>query len=65
MSGRTVGMVQHKERDSMARKRVAHGHRENPRNGRVRWPLGNSGKIDTRISQHSTEQGISVSQQLQ
>ena len=44
----------------MSRKRVAHGYRENPSSGTVPWPLGNSGKIYMRISQHSTEKSVSV-----
>jgi hypothetical protein len=26
----------------------------------VRWPAGNSGRTDTRISQHSMGQGVSI-----
>ena len=48
----------------MTRKRASRVHQENPRGGTVRWPMCNSGKIDMHISQHSTKQGKSTSQQL-
>jgi hypothetical protein len=48
----------------MTRKLVAHDHRRDPISGMVQWPLGNSGKTHRRLSQHSTEQGISANQNL-
>jgi hypothetical protein len=47
----------------MTRKPVARDQLENPKCGTVRWPVGNSGKIHMRFSQHSTEKGISVNEQ--
>ena len=49
----------------MTRKRFAHGYRQSPRGGTVQRPMGNSGKINMRISQGSMEQGISVSNRLE
>jgi hypothetical protein len=48
----------------MTCKRGDYGYRETPICGTAQWPVGSSGKTDTRISQHSTEQGISVESKI-
>ena len=48
----------------MTRKLVGRDHRQDPTSGMVRQPVGNSGKIYMQFSQHSTELGRSVNEQL-
>ena len=48
----------------MTRKLVGRDHRRGPTSGMVRQPVGNSGKIYMQFSQHSTELGRSVNEQL-